>query len=526
MSSNSNRTVRNSLITIVCGAFIFSCAWFCLWAISYYFLQDPMLAILFFPFAFRLGVVLHAPKNYWLPVYFIEWGLIFFLGSELHFHDPLLVVWLSFISLLACYVFIPFYKGKQWQKLGGSGLLILGLAIINTLILNCFPLPLPENQYWLANITGGLMLVPSCYLIWSYLFEYSWVPLSVDLIGHKITFRARHITWYALLFILNIGVQTGLPDELRRFAPFCLAIPIVFLAFRYGWQGALLGTLLNSIALIAVRSGHVQPDSGNYLETTDLLLSLMAQTLTGICLGLGIQRQRELNISLRSELDRNHNLVRQLIQTEETIRRSIARELHDEIGQNITAIRTQANIIQRIDDKRSASSCAHTIENLSLNIYDTTKTLLTQLRPKTIDDLGIKDAILQLIRDMEFSGMGVDVKVNWHSAASSPAFSELNDLSQITIYRITQEALNNALKYANADNIVVNIYRNRGNIRVSIKDDGDGFALLETKSGGFGLQGMQERVQALGGSFSLTSHPRKLYPIDHGTYLSVLLPII
>ncbi|MGU3847687.1 signal transduction histidine-protein kinase/phosphatase UhpB, partial [Vibrio diabolicus] len=73
------------------------------------------------------------------------------------------------------------------------------------------------------------------------------------------------------------------------------------------------------------------------LEITDLLLSLSAQTITGIMLGLGVQKQKDLNHKLRGELARNQNLSRQLIKAEESVRRDIARELHDEIGQNITA---------------------------------------------------------------------------------------------------------------------------------------------------------------------------------------------
>ncbi|MEZ9531734.1 histidine kinase, partial [Vibrio sp. 10N.286.51.F4] len=67
----------------------------------------------------------------------------------------------------------------------------------------------------------------------------------------------------------------------------------------------------------------------------------------GILLGLAVQKQKDLNSKLRSELSRNQNLSRQLVTAEESVRRDIARELHDEIGQNITAIRTQASIIKR-----------------------------------------------------------------------------------------------------------------------------------------------------------------------------------
>ncbi|MFM2481947.1 signal transduction histidine-protein kinase/phosphatase UhpB [Celerinatantimonas sp. YJH-8] len=516
--------MRHYWMITLCSIFIFACSWFCLWAIAYYFLHDPVMAMLLFPFALRLGIIIHSPKAYWLPLYLIEWSIIAYLGLILPIaHWPLILL-LSLLSLPISYLFLPFYHGKQWQKLGGSGLLILAIATLNMILLAGEALPL--GQYWLASATGGMMLVPSCYLIWSYIFERAWVAISIALIHHKISFRSRHIMWYGLLFILNILIQVGLPAEFRRFAPFCLAIPIILLAFRYGWQGALLGTLLNSIALIAISSGYAQQSSEINLETTDLLLSLMAQTLTGICLGLGVQRQRELNQDLRAELTRNHNLARQLIKTEESVRRSIARELHDEIGQNITAIRTQSNIIQRVQKSGPAYTCANMIESLSLNVYDTTKYLLAQLRPKTLDDLGLKEAILQLIRDMEFARLGIQVNVYWHCAPQTRPFSQLNDVTQVTLYRITQEALNNALKYAKAHQIIIHIHLDPHQIQISIQDDGKGFVPCSNQNEGFGLQGMRERVQALGGQLTLRSDPIEQHPNHHGTQLCVQLPII
>ena len=90
---------------------------------------------------------------------------------------------------------------------------------------------------------------------------------------------------------------------------------------------------MNAIALIASQTWHDHP--------VDLLLSLLVQSLTGLLLGAGIQRLRELNQSLQNELARNHRLAERLLETEESVRRDVARELHDDIGQTITAIRTQ-----------------------------------------------------------------------------------------------------------------------------------------------------------------------------------------
>ncbi len=103
-----------------------------------------------------------------------------------------------------------------------------------------------------------------------------------------------------------------LPAELSRFTPFCLALPIIALARHYGWQGALIATLMNAIALIASQTAR---SPGRFIAF------LLAQSLTGLLLGAGIQRLRELNQSLQSELARNRRLAERLLETEESVAR-------------------------------------------------------------------------------------------------------------------------------------------------------------------------------------------------------------
>lgn len=503
--------MRNYAITSLCSWLLISCCWFCLWVIASYFTLDPELAVLYFPFALRLGITLHAPKPYWPAVYGAEWWLMVGLAMLLEqaLWQPVLAA--SLLSVPVLWLAQQYYFGSQWRRLCVMGAVIGVTALINTLVVGIASGH--ALMVLLVSITGGLMLVPSCYLIWSYLFQKAWIPLTVNLVSRPVELRSRHVFFYAALFIVSIAMQLGLPEEMRRFAPFCLAIPIILLAFRYGWQGALLGTLINSVALIAARTG-----SSN-LEITDLLLSLSAQSLTGILLGMGIQRQRELNQQLRHELGRNHSLSRQLVKAEESVRREVARELHDEIGQNITAIRTQATIIQRVENTPMGKNCASTIESLSLNIYDTTKGLLTRLRPKSLDDLGLEEAIHQLVREMECESQGIETAIAWPT--EDEQLANLSDTMNVTLYRICQEALNNIVKYAGATRLSIEV-RIRDQVELVIRDNGIGFTQEQTLQG-FGLRGMRERVQALGGTFWLESRTEG---DGQGTELRVLLPAL
>ena len=503
------------------GCLFFICSWFCLWVIAFYFLVDPALAILFFPFALRLGITLHTASRYWVVIYGAEWGLILLLAKALNDLPwwPILIA--SGLSWPILWYARRYYYGDQWRQLLVMAAVIISTAIINVVMVMGFgsiaQIPVsPIGMIFLISITGGLMLVPTCYLLWSFLFNRSWIPLTVALISRPLELRHRDLCLYALLFIANILLQVNLPDELSRFAPFCLAIPIIVFAFRHGWQGALLGTLLNSIALIAARSGV------SNMEITDLLLSLSAQSLTGILLGLGIQRQRDLNGKLASELGRNQVLSRQLIRTEESVRRDIARELHDEIGQNITAIRMQASILKRVETTSITQQCASTIEQLSLNVYDTTKGLLSRLRPKTLDDLGLAKAVEQVVCDLKLEDKGIDVAMAWGHYQQ-----QLCDTTNVTLYRICQEALNNIAKYSQATEVIIELDIG-SEIRLQIEDNGVGFKVEDTFKG-FGLRGIRERVEVLGGQCSIISYPRDEYqekpqPVRIGTTLVIILP--
>ncbi len=469
------------------------CCWFCLWVISSYFILDHGLAVLFCPFALRLGVTLHSTKALWPVIYSAEIFLIIVLAAFLGPDQWVLILSASVVSIPLLWLASEHYYGSQWRRLCVMATLIFTTAIISGVIV-----AMKNGAFGMAvltGISGGLMVVPACYLVWHYLFQSQWLPLTAKMARRPIRFYSRNLFFYSMLFLINIAIQLGLPEEMRRFAPFFLAVPIVLLAFRYGWRGAFLGTLLNSVALIAARSGDSR------LVITDLLLSLSAQSLTGILLGAGIQQLRELNSELRRQLKRNRLLSQHLVTAEESVRRDIARELHDEIGQNITAIRMQAGLLKRLEKTPAVINSANMIESVSLNIYDTTKRLLTRLRPKALDDVGLKEAIEQLVWDLDCRASGIEVTIRWHAPTNIEC--ALSDAMLVTVYRICQEALNNVIKYADASQVVMELTV-EDTVCLTISDNGVGFD-PSTAAGGFGLLGMSERVEALGGAFTVKS---------------------
>ncbi len=490
------------LIAALASGFTFSAAWFCLWSISLHLVVRPDLAILLFPFGLRLGLMLQAPRRFWPVLLASEWGLTAWLVTEVKLAHSSLLLLGSLLTLLPVLLVSRLPRRDDWHTL-----LWQGGALVTAALLQSLPwLGRGEETFTvlLLTLTGGLTLSPACLLIWHYLSSATWLPLGPALVSQPVNWRGRHLLWYLLLFVISLWLQLGLPAELSRFTPFCLALPIIALAWHYGWQGALIATLMNAIALIASQTWHEHP--------VDLLLSLLAQSLTGLLLGAGIQRLRELNLSLQNQLLRNRRLAERLLETEESVRRDVARELHDDIGQTITAIRTQAGILLRLTPVHpSARQSGALIEKLSLSVYDSVRRLMGRLRPRQLDDLTLEQAVRSLLREMELEAYGIVSHLRWQIDETS-----LSEGVRVTLFRVCQEGLNNIVKHANASAVTLQVQQDGQWLTLVIEDDGCG---LPPGSGahGFGLLGMRERVTALGGTLQLSC--------THGTRLTVTLPL-
>ena len=497
------KAVVSRLLSVIGCAFIFAAAWFCLWSISLHLVERADLAVLLFPFGLRLGLMLQCPRGYWPVLLGAEWLLIFWLAQEVALAHPIILMTGSLLTLLPVALISRYRHQRDWLTL-----LRQGGALIAASLLQSLPWLAQEGSEGLTalllTLTGGLTLAPTCLVIWHYLTSTVWRPLGPALVSQPINWRGRHLIWYLLLFTISLWLQLGLPAELSRFTPFCLALPIIALAWHYGWQGALIATLMNAIALIASQTWHDHP--------VDLLLSLLAQSLTGLLLGAGIQRLRELNLSLQNELARNRRLAERLLETEESVRRDVARELHDDIGQTITAIRTQAGIVQRLaPNNASVRQSGQLIEQLSLGVYDSVRRLLGRLRPRQLDDLPLEQAVRSLMREMELEDRGIVSHLDWRINEAG-----LSENQRVTLFRVCQEGLNNIVKHASASAVTLQGWQQDERLMLVLEDDGCGLPPGSNLQG-FGLTGMRERVTALGGKLTISC--------THGTRVCVNLPL-
>ncbi len=234
-------------------------------------------------------------------------------------------------------------------------------------------------------------------------------------------------------------------------------------------------------------------------------------------IGTSLNRMAE-SLEAERQLEENRQLT-QLIQRHiEDERRSLARELHDELGQYVTAIKTFAvGIGNKTKNKMpDIEANAQTIVAAANHIYDGMHNIIRQLRPGSLDNLGLSETLRDAVNQWQkqFTHMQFELQISGN-------VDDLGEILNINIYRVIQESVNNALKHAQASSITITLENKQANeLKLIIADNGIGMNVCHVdQSQHFGLLGMRERVQSLEGNFSLDSLP------EQGTTISITIPI-
>ncbi|MCB5206136.1 PAS domain S-box protein [Methylovorus mays] len=227
------------------------------------------------------------------------------------------------------------------------------------------------------------------------------------------------------------------------------------------------------------------------------------------------ERKQAEEAALR--LEENRQLT-QLIQHHiEDERRSLARELHDELGQYVTAIKTFAVGISNktTEAMPDIAANAQTIVAAANHIYDGMHNIIRQLRPGSLDNLGLSETLRDAITNWQ--GQHPDVRFTLNLSGS---LDDLGETLNINLFRIVQESVTNALRHAQATQINIRLIKTtEGALQLSIQDNGVGMNICNVdQSKHFGLLGMRERVQALHGTFSVDSL------MEQGTQIIVAIP--
>jgi PAS domain S-box-containing protein len=213
----------------------------------------------------------------------------------------------------------------------------------------------------------------------------------------------------------------------------------------------------------------------------------------------------------------NHRLrflSRRLFEVQEEERRHLARELHDEVGQALTAAKINLQSVAIEGDSATLARLHETTVILD-RLLGQVRQISLDLRPSMLDDLGLEPALRSLL---DRQGRLASVAVRF-SAENMPP--DLDPEIQTTCFRIAQEAITNAVRHAKATQIDVNLGRENGNLRLVIHDNGVGFDVeaAQAQAVGLGLIGIKERVALVGGRVRIISSP------GEGTEIEIVLPL-
>ncbi|MFL6227182.1 MAG: CheR family methyltransferase [Pyrinomonadaceae bacterium] len=227
-----------------------------------------------------------------------------------------------------------------------------------------------------------------------------------------------------------------------------------------------------------------------------------------------------LEVKERSAAEvRAKGLVGQLVTAQEDERRRISRDLHDQLGQQLTALRLKLEALrEQSRDREQMREQVEELQDLASRIDSEVDFLAWELRPSALDDLGLATTLVNFAEEWS---KHYNIPAEVHVAGMEGA--RVAPQTETCLYRITQEALNNIYKYAQAARVNVVLERRDGSAVLVIEDDGVGFDLNEAMAGGggrgLGLVGMRERAALLGGSLEIETAPGK------GTTIYARVPV-
>ena len=302
-------------------------------------------------------------------------------------------------------------------------------------------------------------------------------------------------------------------------------VPSIYFGLRSGWRGAALSLSAASVT-VAISSAwtgrhELAVETQGFLAVAgsiNLLLGAASDALHISLRNLAASHAHLVEVAAKSErlaIDLRE-AARRNLDTSEQVRRWITAELHDDVGQNIAALQIRVRLLERKAGPQIGELATDMAATLT-RMHSTVSGLMSALRPAEIDDFGLEQTLREgAIRTLlESAGIAYEVRID----DENDALNSLPDNVRTALYRIVQETATNTARHAGASHLSVQlrlrIRENSGWVLLALEDDGHGFDATH-RFAGIGLQGIRDRVLALGGQLRLRSD-------DLGTRLQVRL---
>jgi two-component system sensor histidine kinase UhpB len=329
-------------------------------------------------------------------------------------------------------------------------------------------------------------------------------PTEIEFNGGRIVLKAD----------ASRSVLDGWDDLMRVVGAATLGLVVANLLAYVLTQRALkpLGQVVEALRRIGAGdySTRLPPLPGQEARPIGEAFNRMAQVVQDSVEARRVAAEAEANLAQSRELTR---IIQARIEQE---RAAIARELHDELGQQVTAIKSAGvSIAQRVLGQDVAlEQAARLVVDTASEIYGVVHEIIARMRPLPLDQVGLAEALNDLLGDWRLQHPQVEFALD---VQKLPA--DTNDTLSAAAYRIVQEAVNNALRHGAPSRILIQVRVEGVDLSIRVSDNGNGLPVGWRQPGHYGVLGMRERAVALGGSFELQK------PEDGGVCVAARIPL-
>ncbi len=480
----------------------------------------PDLHIAWLPGAVHLSVLLASRRSVWLAE-----SLGALLGMTLSFFvlgaQPLgaLVASAPVVLTMAALAWSLGARAGGIGTLGGFSevarfMILVALAAFfigiaarfsSTLELGGMPAPATWWSIALANALGCLLVVP----FWLNVVRPSDVPDAGE----------RSSEWFmTIAAIATVGLAWALWYEHDALHPvlFFLPIPVFAFALLRVHVGAAVVSIFVLTLIATLLAQHLKGPFADVTQRdlgTSIQLWSLSMTVALLLLATALRQRRTAQIALSEAHTELHTLAGRLISAQEDERSSIARELHDSIGQNIACAAILVSTL-RAQQQAGEPLVLKELQQQLSDLSEDVRNLSHHLHPGVLKHVGLTAALeglCAIYRKQEKTDIVFNASGDVDAIPEGP---------KICIYRVVQEALRNAVTHGKAQRIAVVMMRRSRAVRLEILDDGEGFSLDSAEvRAGLGLVSMQERVRSEGGRFRIATAPGR------GTRISIRLEL-
>lgn len=372
-----------------------------------------------------------------------------------------------------------------------------------------------DLQNMLQAALSKVLEVMELHAGWIFL-EHPHSPLGLRLTvqsGLSPKFAHEEATLHLGDCICDLVLQTGAPMVVENLAKDCprLSSAVIQAEGLTCHASIPLVSRNRVIGVLNVASREERPFTSSDLSLLDSI---------GRQIGVAVENARLWEEVKEKEALRGQ-LLERIIAAQESERQRLARELHDETGQALTSLKFSLSTLEKYTHFPEAHAQLQSLRNLVGQIQDSLHDLAVELHPPALDELGLEAALKQLVTNFSrHTGLTVEMQTLGLEQNGSRLPAEM----ELTAYRLIQEALTNIIRHANAQQVSVLLERQSEQMILIVDDDGQGFDISgpshqQTTRQHLGIHSMQERVELLGGVFTIESKP------GEGTTVFARLPI-